>query len=193
MGHIERKQREKEAVRASILDAARKIAVAEGWHSVTIRKIADAIEYTPPIVYEHFENKEDLIKELVLSGFREMRVSLDQAIQTESNPKKILLMISMSQWDFAFNNTELYQLMFSLERPTPNDEIKSSIMLIKNVFMQLTNENKELAYELMFNWICLQNGTISTIMQMGPPPGFNNITPRQIFKNFVERFLNSIP
>ena len=60
MGHIERRQKEKEEMRKRIMDTTLKIAVSEGWDAVTIRKIANAIEYTPPIVYEHFKNKEDL-------------------------------------------------------------------------------------------------------------------------------------
>ncbi len=58
MSSIERKIRQKENLREGILQAAKKIAVNEGWQAVTIRKIADEIEYTPPIVYEHFANKE---------------------------------------------------------------------------------------------------------------------------------------
>jgi AcrR family transcriptional regulator len=46
MSHIERRQKEKEEIKQSILDAARKIAAEEGWNALTIRKIADEIEYT---------------------------------------------------------------------------------------------------------------------------------------------------
>ena len=131
MGCVERKQREKEQVRQSILDAALKIAVEEGWHALTIRKIADAIEYTPPIVYEHFENKEELIQELFLSGFRELQKGYDLKNQSETDPKKIIMSLSLNHWDFAFKHKDLYQLMFSLERPIPNEEIKTGIRLIK--------------------------------------------------------------
>ncbi|MDR1416635.1 MAG: TetR/AcrR family transcriptional regulator, partial [Prevotellaceae bacterium] len=72
MGHIERRQKEREATRKSIMDTALNIAIAEGWNAVTIRRIADTIEYTPPIVYEHFKNKEDLFDELKLMGHRRL-------------------------------------------------------------------------------------------------------------------------
>ncbi|HRX31691.1 MAG TPA: hypothetical protein P5349_07350 [Tenuifilaceae bacterium] len=48
MGHVERRKKEKENIRKGILDAALKIAMSDGWGAVTIRKIADVIEYTPP-------------------------------------------------------------------------------------------------------------------------------------------------
>ena len=81
MSHIERRLRAKEETKQSILAAARKIAGKEGWQAVTIRKIADEIEYTPPIVYEYFENKEALFKELIYFGFRLMHKDIEKAIK----------------------------------------------------------------------------------------------------------------
>ena len=58
MGTTERRLREKEKVRAAILDTAWNMVKEEGWQSLSIRKIADAIEYSVPVIYDHFENKE---------------------------------------------------------------------------------------------------------------------------------------
>ena len=102
MGHIERKQRDREKVRDNIMKAAIKIANVEGWQSVTIRKIADSIEYTPPIVYEHFENKEDLFKELVLFGFSILHGLADKSQNENMSPNEKLVNISLAYWDFAF-------------------------------------------------------------------------------------------
>lgn len=192
MSHIDRKVKEKEAVKNSILEAAKKIAEKEGWHSVTIRKIAEAIEYTPPIVYEHFENKEDLIRELILSGFKKLRIGFDEIRKNEKDPKKLLKKLSFLHWDFAFANKELYQLMFSLERPAPNKEIIEDVMRIKDLFHIITKDDSKLSNELMFNWMCLLNGTISTIMLFPPPPDILERSPIEIFGNIIDRFINSI-
>ena len=58
MGIAERKLRQKVEVKASILQAAWQLVEKEGWQSLSIRKIADAIEYSAPVIYDHFENKE---------------------------------------------------------------------------------------------------------------------------------------
>lgn len=60
-GVHERRQREKESVRANILQAAFNLAKTEGWASLSMRKIADAIEYSAPVVYDHFENKDAIL------------------------------------------------------------------------------------------------------------------------------------
>ena len=62
MGTLERKQRLKEEVRTRILEASWQIVKDEGWHALSMRKIADAIEYTAPIIYGYFENKEAILK-----------------------------------------------------------------------------------------------------------------------------------
>jgi AcrR family transcriptional regulator len=63
MGIAERKIRQKEEVRTSILSAAWKLVVQEGWQALSIRKIADAIEYSVPVIYDHFQNKEAILEE----------------------------------------------------------------------------------------------------------------------------------
>ena len=57
-------------MKQAILAAARDIAAQEGWQAVTIRKVADRIEYSPPMIYEHFENKDAVLLELMREGFR---------------------------------------------------------------------------------------------------------------------------
>jgi AcrR family transcriptional regulator len=192
MSYIERKIREKVSVHNAILEAARNIAVEEGWHSVTIRKIADRIEYTPPIVYEHFDNKEGLIRELILSGFRMLRKEYDKILETESDPKRIIMQFSLVHLDFAVNNTELYQLMFSLERPFHDEEIFSSLDLIKSIFIKITNNDSRLVHDIMMNWMCLMTGTITTFFQMKQIMEKDKIDPRETFIGFINRFLKSI-
>lgn len=192
MSHIDRRQREKEEIKQRILDAARKIATKEGWHSVTIRKIADEIEYTPPIVYEHFENKEALIRELIYTGFSMLGKEFAVVRQSETNPKKLLKMLSLLHWDFAFKNVELYQLMFSLERPTPNEDMMSDLKLIESIFLELSNNNKELSYELILSWMFLINGAISIMMKFPDLPHHSDRDPRDIFGSIINRFVDSL-
>ena len=60
MGIAERKIRQKEEVRCAILDAAWNLALTKGWQALSIRKIAEAIEYSVPVIYDHFQNKDDI-------------------------------------------------------------------------------------------------------------------------------------
>src|SRR5437016_9511543 len=69
MGIKERQERDREAVRRSILDAARDLFVTEGYTNVSIRKIAERIEYSPAALYGYFPSKDDIFFALAEEGF----------------------------------------------------------------------------------------------------------------------------
>jgi len=118
MGITDRKQRQKEEVRASILAAAWEMVVTEGWQSFSIRKIADAIEYSVPVIYSHFENKDAILLEFNRKGFQLLAETLAQAKSGQPDPANQIRAMGRAYWDFAFQNKEYYQLMFGLGIPT---------------------------------------------------------------------------
>ena len=70
MGIKERQESDREAVRRAILDAARDLFVADGFQHVSIRKIAERIEYSPAAIYGYFPSKDDIFFALAEEGFR---------------------------------------------------------------------------------------------------------------------------
>src|SRR5438874_10012791 len=114
MGTKQRREREKQEVREGILAGAREIALQEGWQAVTIRKVAERIEYSPPTIYEYFENKEAILLELLRQGFERLRDSMQAAQATTDDPELRVLNVMRAYWDFAFRCPELYQVMNSL-------------------------------------------------------------------------------
>src|SRR5688572_22631877 len=117
MGIAERKLRQKEEVKASILTAAWQLVKEEGWQSMSIRKIADAIEYSVPVIYDHFENKEAILLEFTKRGFRLLTTELQAAKESASDPAAQLEAIAHAYWNFALKNKEYYQLMYGLGMP----------------------------------------------------------------------------
>jgi AcrR family transcriptional regulator len=193
MTHQERKLRQKEQLRQSILDAAKSIAAKDGWHAVTIRKIADKIQYTPPIVYEYFKSKEALLKELVYSGFRILGADIVEAKKSESDARHMLLKLSLIHWDFAFSHRELFQLMFSLERPPPNEQMISMFKAVEDLFLSVADNDEDLSQELQLHWVSLSLGAISIFMNTeSPPPHFRRRKPRKAFEKMIQRFISAI-
>ena len=118
MGITDRKQRQKEEVRSSILDTAWEMVVTEGWQSFSIRKVADAIEYSVPVIYSHFENKDAILLEFNRKGFKLLTEALAGAKAGKINPADQVRAMGRAYWDFAFSNKEYYQLMFGLGIPS---------------------------------------------------------------------------
>lgn len=118
MGIAERKIRQKEDVRASILKAAWQLVEKEGWQAVSIRKIAEAIEYSAPVIYDHFQNKDAILLEFTKEGFRNLNDRLVAAKSQFTDPARQLEAIAFAYWHFAFNNQQYYRLMYGLGMPT---------------------------------------------------------------------------
>lgn len=78
MGVRERREREKEALRQEILDAARELFVAEGYENVSMRKIADRIEYSPTTIYLYFKDKAEILREICDETFAKMIAKLEE-------------------------------------------------------------------------------------------------------------------
>ena len=114
MGIKERRQKERQQLRDGILAAAREIASTEGWRSVTIRKIAGLIEYSPPVIYEYFDSKEDLLLELVRIGYAEQSQAVEAARESSDSPEEALLRMALAWCRFAFDSPDLYQVMYGL-------------------------------------------------------------------------------
>ncbi|HLW58366.1 MAG TPA: TetR/AcrR family transcriptional regulator [bacterium] len=114
MGIKERRDRERLEMRHAILDAARGIAAREGWQAVTIRRVAEKIEYTPPTIYEYFENKEALLAEVSREAFRLLLDALRRARDAHGDPDGAFRAMGDAYWEFVWKHPELYQVISGL-------------------------------------------------------------------------------
>jgi AcrR family transcriptional regulator len=114
MGITERRLREKEKIRAAILATAWQMVKEEGWQSLSVRRIADAIEYSVPVIYDHFENKEAILVEFGNEGFRLLSKKVQQAREKHSDPLHQLRAMADAYWNFALKNKEYYRLMYGV-------------------------------------------------------------------------------
>jgi AcrR family transcriptional regulator len=115
MASKERILRLKDETRANILEASLDIVKEEGWAALSMRKIADKIEYTAPIIYEYFENKEAILKELTRQGYVKLGKLVEAAEAEYEDPALQLEAMWLAYWNFAFAEKELYQVMYGVE------------------------------------------------------------------------------
>jgi AcrR family transcriptional regulator len=116
LGVKERHEREREAVARAILDAARDLFVAEGYHHVSIRKIAEKIEYSPAAIYSYFPSKDDIFLALTEEGFRMLF-----ACEEGASPADPIDKMRAGFWrlyEFSKEHPEHFALMF-LDRSVP--------------------------------------------------------------------------
>src|SRR4051794_38769779 len=116
MGSNERREREREQVRTKILNAARELFVSEGYEAVTMRKIAQRIEYTPTAIYFHFKDKAALVRELCGVDFLILAKKL-VGLEKIDDPLEKLERIGYAYVEFALEHPNHYRLMFMTPLP----------------------------------------------------------------------------
>jgi AcrR family transcriptional regulator len=116
MGIVERKEREREEMRQLILDGAQKLFLANGFEKVSIRNIADEIEYSPATIYLYFKDKNELLFALHQRGFVKM-IGEFLPLRLLTDPFEKLVEMGRSYIRFAVENPELFDLMFIMNAP----------------------------------------------------------------------------
>jgi len=114
----DRKLREKIEMRSSILEAAKELFAEDGFQNVSIRKIADKIEYSPATIYLYFKDKDAILFDLHNEGFRKLfEWQRDRA--KIKDPVQRLSSLLQGYLSFALKEPEYYDLMFMLFTPLP--------------------------------------------------------------------------
>jgi len=111
MGITERREREKEEVRNKILDAARERFATEGYDKVTMRGIAEAIEYSPTTIYLHFQDKDALVRELCNVDFGRLLHAMEHA-PVPADPVEAIRQLGRAYVAFALEHPNQYRFMF---------------------------------------------------------------------------------
>lgn len=116
MGTRERREREKSDMRGKILSAARELFASKGYEAVTMREIADRIEYSPTAIYHHFDNKQELVGCLCDMDFDEFGGHFGAAGKI-ADPIERLRTIGLAYLQFAVEHPNHYRFMFMTAMP----------------------------------------------------------------------------
>ncbi|MFP5245699.1 MAG: TetR/AcrR family transcriptional regulator, partial [Thermoanaerobaculia bacterium] len=123
LGPRERREREREEIRTRILDAARELFASEGFESVTMRRIADKIEYSPTAIYFHFRDKDALLSELCDCDFRAFAQGFNEIAQIP-DPVERLRAAGRAYIAFGLGNPSHYRLMFMTPKPAAETSLE---------------------------------------------------------------------
>lgn len=101
------------AGRPEILAASRSIGIRMGWKAVTIRAVAQQLGYTSPLLYEHFQDKQEILTELAIEG--QVALAREMLRDLPADPYPALLSMVERYWSFMVENTQLYRLMNGMD------------------------------------------------------------------------------
>jgi len=123
MGAKERRAREKSETRDKILDAARELFVTEGYEGVSMRRVAEKIEYSPTAIYVYFADKQELFHELCQQDYARL-AEVFQSSAMSSDPIERLKQIGSTYTEFGVRYPNHYKFMFMTPHPPhePDEE-----------------------------------------------------------------------
>ena len=124
MGTKERREREREHTRTRIMDAARALFVRDGYESVSMRKIAEAIEYSPTAIYIHFADKAELMQQLCEHDFKSL-AHVSAELAAIADPVERIRKLGHAYIRFAAKHPNHYRFMFM----TPHAEVRGPDVL----------------------------------------------------------------
>jgi len=128
MGVKERREREKTETREKILDAARELFITEGYEGVSMRKVAEMIEYSPTAIYVHFADKQELFRELCHQDYARLAAVFQSSVMS-TEPIERLRQIGAIYIDFGTRYPNHYKFMFMTPHPPHEpDEVDREMM-----------------------------------------------------------------
>lgn len=112
MSIIERKERHKESLRQEILDASREILLAKGYAYLSMRRIAERIEYSPTTIYIYFKNKDDILYHLCVEALERQFEVLSAAGVNQPSPLLRLRATLRAYVDFGLSEPDRYKITY---------------------------------------------------------------------------------
>ncbi|HVG18282.1 MAG TPA: TetR/AcrR family transcriptional regulator [Blastocatellia bacterium] len=112
MGPKQRREREKETLRQEILDAARDLFVKEGYENVSMRRIAEKIEYSPTTIYLYFEDKASLLFAICDETFAKLAKRMESIVKGSDDPVEALKRVCRAYVEFGLKYPNHYHVTF---------------------------------------------------------------------------------
>jgi AcrR family transcriptional regulator len=124
MGVKERKLRQKKFLRQEILDAASELFVKEGYQNVSMRRIAEKIEYSPTTIYLYFKDKAELLESVCHETFALLSARLTRIMEQPGDPVEHLKRGLLAYIQFGLENPHHYRATFMMPIPEGFDREK---------------------------------------------------------------------
>lgn len=170
MGSKDRITRKKQEVHSAILLEALEILQQEGIEAISMRRIADKIEYSPPVIYCHYKNKDALLFALLAHGYRQLNKEINDALKTSLAALERIELLMSCYIDFAIKNRELYILMFrvGLADPKAVTDLPEATLFTRMLQIEIAEYEKEVGgygyvgnVQIYFLLVSLAHGMVS--------------------------------
>ena len=121
MGTTDRRERHRASLRQEILEAASRLFVEEGFQRVTMRRIAERIEYSPTTIYLHFKDKNELLAAVCDETFAQLTAKIERIRRSAPTPMAYLREGLRTYVEFGLAHPDQYVVTFMSPAPAMPD------------------------------------------------------------------------
>lgn len=167
----QRRERERAQRHELIISTARELAEAEGWDAVTTRRLSERIEYSQPVLYSHFANKDAIVAAVAEEGFAELAAAMATARRKQVEPYDLLRAVADAYLGFAAANPALYDAMFTLDvglrfaQPDSPPALREGFDQLVKTFEALVEDPAEIGTFTEVAWAALHG--LATLTRAG--------------------------
>ncbi len=188
------------ANRDRILEETIKLADEHGWQKVTVRAIANRLDYKPPVLYQFFDSKDDLIRHTVKEGFKRLTEDIKESIKEYDSPSEKLIALAETRFEFGLKNKSLHSMMFSTGSPFWLKSVVFEGMfevkkLVESLIQKISGRSDDCS-DLVTNFIALIKGYTYFATELPPEDSksyfFSNQSPELMLREAMIRFIKSI-
>ncbi|MBN8854775.1 MAG: TetR family transcriptional regulator [Sphingobacteriales bacterium 50-39] len=190
MGIAERKEKQKLEIRKRILEASMKLFVEEGFSNVSIRRIADIIEYSPTTIYLYFKDKDEIFYNLHEMGFLKLQ-EMNRNLDDIHNPLLRLHKMGENYIQFGLENPEFYDLMFI--QPEPMEKLTEMGCEWENGDAALTRLRDTLVECMEKGYIAKTDPTVLSLSIWSTVHGLVSLATRQRLEKLIPEKENVLP
>ncbi|MEL7657443.1 MAG: TetR/AcrR family transcriptional regulator, partial [Bacillota bacterium] len=104
----DRRDREKSQMKDLIIKAAAQIIITEGYDKLSVRKLANQIEYSPAIIYHYFKNKDDIVNQIMRQGYQDLMAALTKGQSEGTSPEDRLKLLTRKYITAALHNPDQF-------------------------------------------------------------------------------------
>jgi AcrR family transcriptional regulator len=188
MGISERKEREKKEMRGLILNRAMSLFLEDGFENITLRRIAEKIEYSPATIYLYYKDKNEILYAIHDIGFERL-YKQQQTILSIKNPWRRLKKHGSIYIKFALENPEYYDLMFIMRGPAKKIKEKKEWEIGLRSFEFLKKNINEC---IKAGYLSKTNLDVAAFAFWSLTHGIASLVIRERCIMFPEKHLNSI-
>gem|GEM_PF-6105088 len=146
-----------------VLEVVLQMLETSDWQGISIRSIAQQINYTPAAIYKHFRNKDEILWELMRLGHARMYTFVFSQLNVNQEFTPLMLQMAALHWDFAAQHPQWYKLIYLTAHPNPTATLTPDENALKIIQFVTDKINEALPQYADRNWE-LFSGAINMII-----------------------------